>query len=663
MSFSTDAESGGISITLFSGSKKINEGILFYRKDGPVVELEKGTILKDAEGLYFTLSKTSAISAPLSKDSRIALKHDIVVELGYSNDRLSRFQLYPPSSDQWLTHVVDSGRMAIYTIQAIHGMKRKLLTIVDRTTSVPLHSVLIQPYESAILEMKRDWDVRNEILYGNVSDTDIYDILNKEPPSWGSLSKLIEGVSITIPDLTMKKTMGETLDQIVPKSFPRPIRKQLIAFLGWLDSATIPKDDPADFVLKYESVGVFRFLARGHIQCVFDNVRPPNYVQLLHLADTGQLDLSMRPRSEATEFNIWTQVWHKFDEIFPDWTDKVVKWASHLQKENRFVTKLPVSRDDAKISRNAWSDRFAIAQRGLFMRGNVYKESIGLVSAIYVGAAHRWPHKHLEWSARLGFGLENPQYVQILALPPSALERITRILETVRIIDWETSTMNLSLYNSDDNKWNFKQNLILKSLKRKRSLIQIGNEFGRWRGKHPFKLTRQQSNVLDLISWDIYLSMLESDGYTRYYDLSVSQIQEELEYLREKGLFKLQYFLVPADKLRSLCVIANGPSENICSMARSFLKYTPSTQARITNGGNTGIIISRVPADEHYDFVNKLLTSSMDSELSLRILPISAYVGYRNNLYSRLLKDDGSWDDDVSGLLDQVRLQSKDDAK
>ncbi|MHA2076116.1 MAG: hypothetical protein ACXABM_06465 [Candidatus Thorarchaeota archaeon] len=659
MSISTDVESGGIQITLLSGSKKIDEGLLFYRKDGPVVELKKGTIVEDTEELFFTISKTSGISVPLSSDTRIALRHELVVELGYSNDGVSRFEMYPPSSNKWLTYVVDSGQRAIYTIQAIHGTDRKLLTIVDRSTSVLLHSVLVQSYESAILEMKRDWDVRNEIQYGDDSDTDIYDILDKEPPSWGSLAKLIEGVSI--PDLKMKKTMGETLDQLVPNSFPSSTRKQLIAFLGWIDSATIPKDDPADYVLKYGSVGVFRSLARGHIQCIFDNAKPPNYVQLLHLADTGQLNISKRPRSEAAEFDIWTQVWHKFDEIFPDWMGKVVKWASHLQKENRFVTKLPVSKDDAKISRNAWSDRFAIVQHGLFMRGNVFKESIGLVSAIYIGAAHRWPHKHLEWSARLGFGLENPQYVQILALPPSALERITRILETVRIIDWETSTMNLSLYDSENNAWNFKQNLILKSLKRKRSLIQIGNEFGRWRGKHPFRLTRQQSKVLDLISRDIYLSTLERGRYTQYYGLSVSQIKEELEYMHEKGVFRLQYFLIPR-KLRSLCIIANGPSEHICSMARSFLKYTPSTQARITNGGKTGIIISRIPADEHYDFVNKLSTYSMDSELSLRILPISAYAGYRNNLYSRLLKDDGSWDDDVSGLLSQVRIRSKSDS-
>jgi hypothetical protein len=94
-------------------------------------------------------------------------------------------------------------------------------------------------------------------------------------------------------------------------------------------------------------------------------------------------------------------------------------------------------------------------------------------------------------------------------------------------------------------------------------------------------------------------------------------------------------------------------------MARAFLKHTPSTQVAITEGGSSCVLVSRIPEDEYFRFLTRLNNTANEIGVSLKALPISAYVGYRNNLYSRLIKEDGSWDDDVSGLLSQVRLPSR----
>ena len=60
----------------------------------------------------------------------------------------------------------------------------------------------------------------------------------------------------------------------------------------------------------------------------------------------------------------------------------------------------------------------------------------------------------------------------------------------------------------------------------------------------------------------------------------------------------------------------------------------------------------------------KLLTTypSIAEELgiSLKALPVSAYISYKNNLYQRLWLSEGLWDDDVSGLLSQSRLSPQD---
>jgi hypothetical protein len=649
----------GIPIKLHYNSD-VKRVMLYYRETGPILELGTSKLIEVSEGMEFRFIEDShlANSIKLSVDDYITLKPESVTELNYSPEQVSSFRIYPPSSDDWLSHVVEPGAAAIFTVQRIKGEKKKLLTIVDKQTRELYYAGLIQPYESAILTMNRDWSVHNKITYRAESAVDIFDLLKTQSLSWSSLSKLVEGV--TIHNLTMHETMEETLSQLVPQSFSLNIRQQIVAFLSWISKAEIPKEDPIDFELKYQSVGIFRTLARGHIQCMLDDVEPPDYVRIMQLADRGQLSLSQRPQSEAAEQDPWNLVLHKLKELFPSWMGGVVDSAIDLKTKGQIVIELPVSKQAAKASRKAWSKRFAMAHHGLFMRGYVNKGSIGLIPTLYVGAAHRWPHKHLEWSGRLGYGSEKPRYLQIMTFPPTAIARITRTIPAIRLIDWEMSSFNLPLYNEKEQKWNLKTSLVCKSLTRKRSLRQLENEFCRGNNRRIYKLCDERARILDLISWGLYLSSLETNQYSEYYGISNSKLQTELQDMLDHGVFVLQYFLIP-EKLRSLCILADGPVENICSFSRALLKHAPSSQAHILDEGKSSVIVTRVPEDEYHHFVTSLTDSANATEISLKALPISAYVGYRNNLYSRLLKKDGSWDDDVSGLLEQVRLPQKND--
>ena len=192
-----------------------------------------------------------------------------------------------------------------------------------------------------------------------------------------------------------------------------------------------------------------------------------------------------------------------------------------------------------------------------------------------------------------------------------------------------------------------------------RSIRKLSNEFDQRNAKKTYLLSQKQVKILDLISWGFYLSILESERYEKVYGFSNSTLKHELDSMLHNGVFKLNFFLIP-EKLRSICVTINGPVGTICSLARSFLKFAPSTQARIAEGGKSCLIVSRVPEDQHYNFAKTLEEVSKEHDLSLNAYPISAYSGYRNNMYSRLLREDGMWDDDVTGLVDQVRLRPKD---
>jgi hypothetical protein len=658
MPISSDNNMGGIPVVIHPKKGDANHGMLYYKSEGPVVVLRNGDVLEDKDGVTFSFGEGSlpAQTTKIDTIARIQITPEIVVELHFSPTRTSGFRMYPPSTDGWLTHVIESGTKSVFTIQRIAGRSKEFLTIVEKTSMKLFHAGFIQPYESSILAMDRDWDVLNEIYYAGVTESDVFKTLKEKSLSWSTLAKLVEGV--TIPNLTLGNTMEETLAQLVPRSFSPSVRKQIMAFLAWLEEAEIPKEDPLDFVTKHRSASVYDSLVRKHLQCMLDNVETPPYIRILHMADRGQIELAQRPQLEAAEQDLWTLVGLKLHELFPDWTGRVVEHITSLQNKGQITTKLPVSRDEAKTSRKAWSSRFAMANRGLTMRGHIYKESIGLIPVIYVGSAHRWPHKHLEWSARLGYETENPQYIQIMVMPKSALERISRIIPTVRLVIWDMASVNVSLYSDRDRKWKLKTSTITKSLERKRSVKQLTNEFDKWKGKTPYLLSQQQARVLDLISWGMTVGDLETERYSKYYGIDNSTIKQELDNMHEHGVFALQYFLIP-EKLRSLCIIARGQSENICSMSRAFLKHTPSTQVRITEGGSSSVIVSRVPEDEYFNLISKLNEAANETGISLKIAPISAYTGYRNNLYSRLLKDDGSWDDDVSGLLSQVRLPSK----
>ena len=158
----------------------------------------------------------------------------------------------------------------------------------------------------------------------------------------------------------------------------------------------------------------------------------------------------------------------------------------------------------------------------------------------------------------------------------------------------------------------------------------------------------------------MYLSGLEFGQYSSYFGIETHEIKQELEYMKSQGLFRLQYLLI-LEKLRSLCIIAKGNPNHVCSLSRAFLKHTPTSRVMIGNGGTISYIITRVPEDIAHPLLTTLPSIAADNGISIKASPISAYAGFRNNLYQRLLLDDGSWDEDVSGLLDQMRLRSIND--
>lgn len=650
-------------VKLIDGTSE--RGLLEYSKSGPSIQHLNRRENQDAIGVTFRLDKSDEFHHKQLRNIVSVLKRDDIVVLdpvycsilGYSEEPIRSFEMYPPSSGGWISHVVESGENAVYTIQKLLNRNRFLLTISHFDNNNILGTFLLHYYEIGILGMKRDWDIHRELFSKQTAQMDIEEYLDKAPPSWSFISKLSEG--ITIPNLRIMKTMGETMGQFVPHSFPPTIRSQLIAFLSWLETAEIPNQDPMEFYSRYASVDTFRTMVWGHLMCLLEDANPPNYTRIFSLADKGGLSLTQKPLVEPELQNTWYQARDALFNTFPDRMKRALRYALLLNQSKRIVSKLPVSKKEAKNSRESWGNRYAMIFQGLMMRGHVVKERLGLRAMMYIGGAHRWPHPHIEFSARLGYQKEKPQQLQIMVLPITAVEKVTRLLSTIRPIVWERSAANLSLYNAEKREWKMNVGLIEKSLERSRSLSQLRREFGDRPIEKQVSLTPIQAKVLDMVSWGLYLGSLETGVYSEYSGIESKDIEGTILELEEGGVISIEYTL-SLRKLTSVHVNVEGPPRNIYSFCRSMLKHAPSAAVRISEGGNSCSVIARVPEDKAFNFITTLPSIGQERNIAIEVVPISAYISYRNNLYQRLLRDDGTWDDDLSGLLSQVRLRPKD---
>jgi len=165
---------------------------------------------------------------------------------------------------------------------------------------------------------------------------------------------------------------------------------------------------------------------------------------------------------------------------------------------------------------------------------------------------------------------------------------------------------------------------------------------------------REESKVLGFITWAIYLNSLELGEYDKCLGMNRSKLGEILTKLSSKGIIQIHYYL-PMTGLASICLVCKGDSNRIHSLSRAFMKHTPSTTAMISDSGNSSFILARMPEDSVYDISTQLPKRSREFEMDIKVYRVNAYAAYTHNLYERLLRPDQTWDDDISGLLSQIR--------
>lgn len=647
-----------ISVRIHFPSGEISRGVLAFTVDGPKLESQESSeILSDTERIQLSvIDEHSKEEVSLKSGIRFEYHSKLIIRK-YSPLSLTISEMYPPSSRGWATHLSESGMDAVFSLQKIVGESRYLLSIVELATGVVLRIHPVNAYEIDVLLMESDWmkfkSLIDEISEG-FEEIPLNKILDSPAPAWPELSQLLDGVKI--PNLKRGSTMRETMEQLIPASFPEKIRLELMAFLAYIINLEVPKEDPMDYQKtmrrRFKSTPLLRLLVHGHVQSLLEGIKPPQYVRIMTMADRGMLKTGIEPTPSGTD--PWTTSWHKIMEMFPNNDEQVSRVAQDLNQTREIITTLPTSKEDAKKSNTAWNTRFSLIRSGLMLRGYVQEKSLGLAKLVFLGRTHRWPHKHLAWSARLGNPEHNPPYIQVLVLPSTVIPKLDRLRQKTARINWSATRVNYRLYNPKNERWRINRTQILNSFGRARTIAQLNKEFSSSKKVEIRIPSKAEASIIDLASIGMYLSSMEVGTYDEILQMSSNSLKKKLQSFQELGILQLQYFSYISG-LVSICLEIKGEPNQLYSIARGLLKHLPSTKVLISEEKEVCYLLGRVPEESAYEILTEFPAKVTEYNIKMKGYRVTAYVDYLHNLHQRLLTSEGTWDDDISGLLRQIR--------
>ena len=267
-------------------------GVLRFINGKPILTLDAGEVIdSDTEGVTFSVEheivvgeKGDSVFRELKDRVRIVLKPCSAKDLPYA-PYLSNIEehMYPSSTRGWYGRYKMAPDYAFYSTKAaqfnylVHNtIQRDIfwLTIIDSQYGHIYESHLIYQYEIPILNMMTNIDYRTRRRQATWNTIELKElalsILDGAPPSWEDLSYLARGVSVQ--GLSIRDTMGESLDQLVPISIPEEHREQIKAFLALtLSISDIPNEDPVELFNQYMGTPLLRQLLLIHLLTIAKN--------------------------------------------------------------------------------------------------------------------------------------------------------------------------------------------------------------------------------------------------------------------------------------------------------------------------------------------------------------------------------------------------------
>jgi hypothetical protein len=662
-----------INTLIWTADGVCREGSVGFSRDGVITELESRKTIThlEASNMYYTVQQEVIFergltrTVPLKTPLRVSIQPEAFIERPYAKENeVVTEDVFPPSSRGFYGRLSKGEKDALYVVQKIENDERSWLTIVDLDKGGILESHAIYPYESIAVTKLLDSEALSHVFIGNELESDevarakILEILDGPPPTWAQLYKLTRKVDV--PGLQIKKNLRDTLSQLIPSTFPSEIREELMAFLAMIIDGKIPKEDPVDFFYNLLPTGILRALLIGHFQCIIDGLSEPNYVKLMAQADKGLLDMPRGSVAQSTGRMQWNSLRMAMSDSFPNWTGTVVDIVRALNKTNNIVYGLPISKAAARKSMQAWRQRLALMQYGLLIRLLIRPRVLGLHQVIYIGSAYRWPHRHMSWAANFGRYGEYPPspQMQIMLMPSRSAEQVKRIIPGVISVSWSARASNYHLYIDERQEWESSILDVISSVENEMSPSKIQRRYGMRSKFGAHKLSSEEARIIDAVSSSPYLANLERKRYFEYFGFTKTKLRSVLQSLKDRGVLDIIYEFSETDLVSTL-TLASGPPERICSLAESSLMNMPTSLVMMGENSQTCAILSRLPRNAVYDFASSLPIVGKDNKMEIRVLRPLSFSTYYHDFYQRLLRTDGTWDDDVSAFLSQARSKRR----
>ena len=413
---------------------------------------------------------------------KVQLTPLIIRVLPFTVNEQADENIFPKSSYGWYGRMLYGKNNAMYILQKIHEDDRLWLIILNTENGEIYEKHMIYPYEGGVLVLRTHNDIRQQWrLYLAPENTgvviqSIFQILDEPALSWSELSHLTEGMKCS--PIIRGETIRDSLKALVPTVFPEQIREQIMAFLVWTLKYNKPNIDTVEYIHKILPIPFYKSLIAIHFHFLAKEKSAPQYVKLMNLSSTIQHRLSSRLLEETLEQQPHNRLHFKLGEIIPENQAEAIKFAMNLVQIKEVQTMLPISKEVALKSRDALNSRLLMMNHGLYLRADVRPSSLGLATLVYVGAAYRWVHNKLFWSARLGAIADRPSHLQVMVMPFASAERVRRLIPKVVDIIWSARTSNLGLYSEKTEKWTIPERKILTSANKSCSLSKLRKEFG-----------------------------------------------------------------------------------------------------------------------------------------------------------------------------------------
>ncbi|MFW9847790.1 MAG: hypothetical protein ACFFF4_01545 [Candidatus Thorarchaeota archaeon] len=564
--------------------------------------------------------------------------------------------IHPPSSKGWYGRMIRGKENALYIIQELKDKDLFWITVLDSDSNAILESHIVERYEIEVLQLLDSFEHFNIRMRLFDQDTRretrkrIMKILDETTLSWEEIYTLSEGY--ILPTSRRGRNSRETLSTMFPiNAYPEDVREEILAFLTWTVKETIPERNLVRFVDSLEGMPTFRALMVYHLRMLVDNEPIPPYLRMASYAAQGLYRYSpfvQEMQSQKPDVILR----YKVLEMAPNWQAEAIQVAKSLDSKEISLV-LPKS----KRTRSTERGRFLMSTMGFSLRTHIQPMNIGLQNVVYLSNDYRWVHRHLSYSYSLHFGIEpkSPLYLQSMIVPPLTDERIKSILPYALNVGWDSASTNYNLFREKQGRWTMKLKRIQDSIENSATLEVLRNKFGGRHLESPYHLNRKEAKIIDMVNSGVfYLTHLDLEKGRRYWNTTKTKAERILTDLRNKGVVEISYRFPVSGKLTSVTLIVEGQPKSVYSVSKALLESCPTTRTLISKDGTLSINTSRIPVDYKDEILNYLPQVAKEKGITIKPYTVTGFRNYEGSLYQRIIKEDGTYDDDVSGFLSQI---------